>query len=69
MVSRYARFSKNNPFIHYMIIIFISLSALISVYLVVNDNILIAFFGVAMPIPFFVFFAKSSDYKRKTIHD
>lgn len=69
MVSRYARFSKNNPFVHYMIISFILLSALICTYLVLNDNILIAFLGTVLPIPIFIFFGKSSEYKRKFIHD
>jgi len=65
MVKIYAKFAQKYSKIHLVILALLSLTIGISTYQLLERENLWFSLGLLIPIPFFVFFAKASDYRKK----
>lgn len=68
MVRIYAKFSKEYSIIHYAIVTLLVLLIGISAFQLLEEEKLWFSLGLLIPIPFFVFFAKASSYRKKYLH-
>lgn len=69
MIATYAKFLKNHPIFYIGILSLLFITFICSVYLILEHGYLWAFVGLIIPLPCFFLFSKTSEYKRKYLHD
>ncbi|OLQ75537.1 hypothetical protein BIT28_23200 [Photobacterium proteolyticum] len=69
MIKHYAKFTQKHSKVHLVILTILSLTIAISSYQLLEQENLWFSLGMLIPIPFFVFFAKASEYKKKYLQN
>lgn len=69
MIRAYAKFSKNSPAVHIVILVLLSVAFVFSIYQLLANNAVWFAIPLIGSLPLILFFGKASDYRRKFLHD